>query len=261
MSDLDLLANPPTLRLLLVDDNLFNRQGMCLYLQGQGFQVCEAGDEASAWGLCQQRLDAAVIDISIPPDPDTPSRPEHSFGIHLARRLKEAHPTLGVVLFSAYEDRGAEVLDMVRDGVRGMAYKLKGCQPRALLQAIHEVLAGRVLIDPEVHANRPALADELLNRLTPDERSWVHYALQTFDQLTPREVEIAQRVAASHNTSGIARALSITPKSVENYIARIYDKLGLNEMAPGADLRKVVLLAKVCMIHDLRRDRAHSGGG
>ncbi len=256
MPDLEqaiLAGKNPALHILLVDDNAFNRQGMALYLQGEGLLVQECGDEEAARQLAEaQAFDAAVIDISIPPDAHTAPRPEHNFGIRLAHHLKQSHPNLGIVLFSAYEDRGAEVLDMVRDGVRGVAYKLKGCQPRALLQAIHEVIAGRVLIDPEVHANRPALADELLDHLASEERSWVQYALQVFGQLTPREVEIAQRVAASHNTQGIARALSITPKSVENYIARIYDKLGLNEMAPDTDLRKVVLLAKVCMIHDLR---------
>jgi two-component system nitrate/nitrite response regulator NarL len=159
---------------------------------------------------------------------------------------------MGIVLFSAYEDRGAEVLDMVREGTRGVAYKLKGARPDALLQAIQDVIAGRVVIDPEVHANRPALADELLNRLSAEERTWVQYALKSFDDLTPREKEIAERLAAAHNTQAIADALIITPKTVENYIGRIYDKLGLSDTTEAAGLRKAILLAKVCMIHDLQ---------
>lgn len=241
-------------KILLVDDNIFNRDGIRLYLSSKGFSIQEAGDEATAWELAQsQPFTAAVVDISIPPDPNTPVRSEHSYGIHLARRLKENHPALGVVLFSAYEDRGAEVLDMVREGVRGMAYKLKGSHPEALLQAIQDVIAGRVIIDPDVHANRPELADQLFGHLTPEERTWVQYALQNFAALTPREREIAHRVAASHNTQSIAQALTLTPKTVENYIGRVYDKLGFSEIgteSPG--LRKAVLLAKVCMIQELR---------
>ena len=79
---------------------------------------------------------------------------------------------LGVVLFSAYEDRGREVLEMVRQGVRGLAHKLKGCPPKALLEAINEVRLGRVLIDPEV-TNPHSLADEFRARLTAEERPWV----------------------------------------------------------------------------------------
>jgi DNA-binding NarL/FixJ family response regulator len=243
-----------TQNILLVDDNVFNRDGIRLYLSRKGFDVQEAGDQATAWELAQsQFFIAAVVDISIPPAPHTAVRSEHSYGIHLARQLKEYQPAMGVVLFSAYEDRGAEVLDMVRQGVRGMAYKLKGSHPEALLQTIQDVIAGRVVIDPDVHANRPELADQLFEHLMPEEKIWVKYALQSFDSLTPREKEIAQRVAAAHNTQSIAQALTLTPKTVENYTGRIYDKLGFSEIGvetPG--LRKAVLLAKVCMIQELR---------
>lgn len=239
--------------ILLVDDDAFNREGIRLFLKGQGFTVAESGDSESAWAAAQPGgFDAAVVDISIPPNASTPSHPGHSHGIGLARRIKAALPSLGVVLFSAYEDRGSEVLEMVRDGTRGLAYKLKGSQPAALLTAIHDVMAGRVVIDPEVHANRRGLADELLKRLTPAERRWVELAAASFNQLTPREKEIAHRLAASHNTEGIANALSVAPKTTENYITHVYDKLGLNEMArEDPHLRKVVVLAKACMILDL----------
>lgn len=240
--------------ILLVDDDVFNRDGVRLYLTREGFEVWEAGDEETAWQLAAARTpNAALVDISIPPDPRTPSRSAHSFGLHLAQRLKNAYPALGLVLFSAYEDRGREVLDMVRDGVRGLAYKLKGCQPNALLVAIQDTLAGRVVIDPEVRANPRDLAEELLQRLTPNERQWVENAVANFRQLTPREREIANRLAASHNTEGIAQALSVTPKTAENYIGHVYDKLRLNEMGREAPhLRKVVVLAKACMVNDLR---------
>ena len=241
--------------LLLVDDDPFNRDGIRLYLGGEGFDVIEAGDEESAWNLAQTHpLAAAIVDISIPPNPRTPSRPSHSCGISLARQLKATHPALGIVLFSAYEDRGNEVFDMVREGVRGFAYKLKGSQPATLLTAVQDVQAGRVIIDPEVHANQHGLAAELLKRLTPTERGWVEHAVASFKQLTPREKEVAQRLAASHNTEGIAAALSISTKTAEKYITHIYDKLGLNEMAQATPhLRKVVVLAKACMINDLKR--------
>jgi DNA-binding NarL/FixJ family response regulator len=81
----------------------------------------------------------------------------------------------------------------------------------------------------------------------------VQFALKNFDELTPREKEIAQRVAAAHNTQSIAQALTLTPKTVENYVGRIYDKLGFSEIgAESPGLRKAVLLAKVCMIQELR---------
>ncbi|MBI5349437.1 MAG: response regulator transcription factor [Chloroflexi bacterium] len=241
------------MKILLVDDDVFNREGIRLYLQSKGAEVVEAGDEATAWSLTESAApDVAVLDISIPPSPDSTLRSSQSLGVQLANRIKRAHPDLGVVLFSAYEDRGSEVLEMIREGVRGIAYKLKGCPPSALLSAIHDVMAGRVVIDPEVHANQRGLAEELLKRLTAEERVWVETAVKEFNGLTPREQEIAHRLAASHNTEGIAQALSLSPKTAENYIGHVYDKLGLNEMGKQApNLRKVVVLAKACMIFDL----------
>jgi DNA-binding NarL/FixJ family response regulator len=244
----------PRQTVLLVDDDPFNREGVRLYLRQNGLEVMEAGDEASAWDLAQtQPPDAVVMDISIPPDAHTPVRSGSTLGIRLTARLKQARPALGVVLFSAHDDHGGEVLDMVREGARGLAYKLKGTAPSALLSAIHEVMGGRIVIDPEVRTRRPGLADELLKRLLPDERPWVELAVNSFDTLTLRERELAQRLAASHNTEGIAKTLSVTPKTAENYIGHVYDKLGLNEMGRAAPhLRKVLILAKACLVRDLR---------
>jgi CheY-like chemotaxis protein len=80
---------PDPTHVLLVDDDAFNREGMRLYLQREGLAVTEAGDAATAWAAAQSHpLDAAVVDISIPPDSASPSRPSHSFGVQLTHRLR-----------------------------------------------------------------------------------------------------------------------------------------------------------------------------
>ncbi len=249
------LPPPPDLpKLLLVDDDAFNREGVRLFLARAGFQVLEAGDEETAWQLAQnQTLAVAVVDISLPPNPNTLPRPNLNFGVRLAGRLKEAYPALGVVLFSAHEDRGAEVMKLIQAGHRGLAYKLKGTQPKALLSAVQDVRAGRVVLDPEVSFNRRGQTADLLQHLSPEERPWVERALANLTELTAREQEVAQRLAASHTTEGIAQALNVTGKTVENYITRVYDKLGLNEMHSAAPhLRQVVIIAKAYMIKDFQ---------
>jgi len=85
---------------LLVDDNMFNQKGLRLYLQREGFVVLEAGDEQSALERAEHAtVQAAVIDISIPPDANTPTRVQHNFGIRLARQLKLTQPALGSYSF------------------------------------------------------------------------------------------------------------------------------------------------------------------
>lgn len=251
------MINPyiPAPTILLVDDDAFNREGVSLYLEQEGFAILEAGDAATAWqmltppGMASPAAAAAVIDISIPAEPGQKTQPSHSLGIHLAGRIKAAYPAFGIVLFSAYEDRGVEVLKLIQEGGRGVAYKLKGCQPAALLVALRGVMAGQVIIDPEV-TNAHSLAEQLVQRLTPEEQSYVAAAVGLLEQLTPREREVANRVAAAHSNEGIAQALALEPKSVENYVGRIYTKLGLHDVP--RDMRRAVLLAKACMILDLR---------
>ena len=62
--------------ILLVDDNIFHREGVQRYLTGQGYTVHEAGDETRAWGLAQKTsFGAAVVDISLPPTQSPPFAP------------------------------------------------------------------------------------------------------------------------------------------------------------------------------------------
>ncbi|MCS7060748.1 MAG: response regulator transcription factor [Anaerolineae bacterium] len=238
------------LTVLIVDDDAFNREGMQLFLAQEGFTVVEAGDDAAA-RLFATRVpfDAAVLDISIPPHAGARAHADQSLGIHLARHLKEINPRLGIVLFSAYEDRGREVLKLLEMGVVGLAYKLKGCRPSALLDALKAVLAGRVVIDPEV-TNARDLADELIRRLTDEERPFIEHALAHVLRLTPTEQRIVEFIASSHTNEGMAEELGMAPKAIEKHVSRVYDKLGLNDVPPH--LRKVTLLTKAWLIRSLR---------
>jgi DNA-binding NarL/FixJ family response regulator len=246
----------PAIVLLLVENDEFNREGVRLYLEQQGFRVLEAGDEESAWQLAlTHQPDVAVVDIEIPPSyqSKTGSFTGQNVGIRLANRLKQLNPALGIVFFSAYEDRGSMVWELIREAKRGMVYKLKGCRPDALLKAIFDAMAGYVFIDREVMLNLRTLADDLLARLTDEERPWVEEAINGLDRLTPREQDVARLLAASHNVNSIARSLNISVKAAENYVGRVYHKLGLGEMAKQAsDLRKIVILAKAHMIKEFQ---------
>lgn len=239
--------------ILLVEDDPFNRDGVKQYLQRKGFEVIEAGDEATAWNLAEAHaLDVAVIDIVIPANSHAKHQLEESRGARLALRLKQHWPSLGVVLFSAYGDRGKYIFDMMQRGVRGVAYKLKGCAPSDLLDAIKAVQSGQVVIDPEV-TSLHSLAALFEAHLDAEETRWVKQAANHLPELTPREREVAQRIAASHKIESIAASLGLESKSVENYTNRIYRKLGLTDLAESTpSLRKAAVLAKAWMLFEFQ---------
>ena len=63
-----------TTTVLLVDDDAFNREGVRLFLRREHCEVREAGDAQWRWRRsAAETIHVAVIDISIPPDPATPS--------------------------------------------------------------------------------------------------------------------------------------------------------------------------------------------
>lgn len=235
--------------ILLVEDNAFNRNGMKAYLHSKGFQTLEAADRATAWRIARQESpDLLIIDIVIPATPNGRLQRQASEGVNLALQVKEQYPQMGIVLFSAYEDRGKAILELVRRGTRGIAYQLKGIRPSTLLHVINQVQAGQVVIDEEV-SDRQELTAVLRAALRPEEITWVEHALAHCDTLTPREMDVARRIASAQTIANIAVALGIAIKTVEGHASRVYSKLGLNETAPP--LRPAIVLAKACLLHEL----------
>ena len=241
---------------LIVDDDPFNIDGLQVFLQQRGLTAVSATTAAEAWKIAAEHpLDLAIVDIVIPEAADHQRHLGQSVGIRLALRLRTLHPQLPIILFSAYEDRGLEIADLIHQSLRGFAYKLKGCTADELYQTILQVQAGQVVLDADV-TNISGLAEVALTAVQPDERLWVESVINAIPQLTPREQQIAEAIAAGHRQQHIADTLTITHKTVENHTGNIYKKLGLAEMGEQAPhLRQNIILAKAFLIYDLARQR------
>lgn len=240
------------MQVMIADADMYERLGLRSALEGAGHAVHEAADEASALALAARReLDAAIVDISIPPDGDGDTWVRNTLGVSLAHQLKSKRPQLGVVLYSAYEHHLDEFLALLSNGLRGVAYCLKGRRQDSLIETLNQVTAGRVEIDPEVHTQTQTLANELRLRLTPVERPWVERAVAALPKLTSQEARAAMLLAASCSPEGVARRLSL--QRADNLICRVYAKLGLDTVPQESpELRQVSLVIKACHIHMLQ---------
>ncbi|MFN2138447.1 MAG: response regulator transcription factor [Candidatus Promineifilaceae bacterium] len=241
-------------RVLIVDDNLFAREGMAVYLKRKGYECDEAADSAGALAVAfKQPFDAAIVDIVLPPKQGAPADMSGSEGINLARKLKQAYPQLGVVVFSAFNDRGREVLQLAADGTRGLAYMVKGAHPDRVLEALRATCDGQVVLGPQVLDYSSAMSKELWAMLSEEEAPWVGEAVVRCHELTEREMEVAELLAGSFTTQGIADALGISLKTVEKHTNRIYSKLRLSDVdRRDPPLRKALLLAKTCWLYELQ---------
>lgn len=251
--------------ILVVDDDIFFRESIASFLKRRHFATLEAGDGESALELAvRYKPLAALIDVVLPEHPHDKARKEHSFGVELARQLKRTDPMMAVVLLSAYGDRSDAVLKLAAEGVRGLAYLIKGYRTgtAALLRALEETRAGHVMIQANEPNQTASLAERFWARLTPEERGFVRRAVELFPTLSPREREIAYAFAHAQTIEGVATDLNISVPTVEKHVNHIYSKLELDRMAlRQSPLRKSLLLAKACWLLDLlggeEKDNAH----
>jgi DNA-binding NarL/FixJ family response regulator len=200
------------LRIVLAEDSYLVREAlMQLFASEPELDLVATAEDAAALveAIERERPDVVLTDIFMPPF-DGPD------GIHVAARLRETHPEIGVVILSQYAEPGYAV-ELFESGSASRAYLLKErVGNRAeLLAAIQAVASGGSVIDPKVVetliAERTRAGDSLLG------------------QLTAREREVLAEVATGKSNSAIAESLFLTKRAVEKHINAIFMKLNLRD--------------------------------
>ena len=199
------------IRVVYADDSFLMRQaleGVLERLAGvEAAAGCVDGDTLLA-AVEEQRPDVVVTDMRMPPSGDRE-------GIRIAHRLRQLHPSIGVVVLTQYAEPryGLELLETGTEG-RGYLLKERVNDPRELRAAIEAVAHGGSVFDPTIV------------RLLIAGPSTSAGAL---DDLTPREREVLGEMAAGKSNAAIAEDLVLTKKAIEKHVGSIFSKLGLPE--------------------------------
>ena len=198
-------AAAATTTVLLVDDHGLVRDGLTLLLERQGDieVVGTAANGRSAVRAAQRLLpDLIIMDLVLP----------DFSGIDATVRILRALPLTRVIVMSA--SRTCEhVYQALRAGARG--YVVKEAPAVELVQAVRAVLAGGQFLSSGVAA---FLADGLVG---------VAAACSPMDRLSLREREVLHRTVAGASSTAIALHLSLSPKTIDTYRARLMAKLGV----------------------------------
>jgi DNA-binding NarL/FixJ family response regulator len=202
---------PTKLRIFLVDDHPVVREGLKALVNGQPDMeiVGEAADGRAAVEqapIC--RPDVIMMDISMP----------ELTGAQATIELQRVCPDGRILVLSVHEDT-SYVRESLRAGASG--YILKRTAPASLIQAIRDVAAGGVYVDP-------LLAGAVLGPLV---RQRTAAAGVVTDELSEREADVVRLVASGYTNKEIAARLGISVKTVETYKARAMEKLGLQSRA------------------------------
>ena len=200
------------IRMVLAEDNLLVREGLVSLISTvSGLEV--AGVSASLPELLEavdrHQPDIVLTDIRMPPN-------HQDEGVVAARRLRESHPNLGVLVLSQFVDP-AYALALLDSGSNGRGYLLKDHVDDVdrLENAIRTVNAGGSFIDDVV-------VDALV-------RSRTRMVDNPLEVLSTREIDVLSEMATGATNNVIAGRLHIGENAVEKHSSSIFFKLGLNE--------------------------------
>lgn len=197
------------LRVLIVEDHPLFRNGVVALLRSvediDVAGVATSGEDAVALAA-ELRPDLVLMDLGLP----------GMSGIEATRAVVAADPDVRVLVLSLFEDDDSVFLAL-RAGARG--YILKDADEEELIGALRAVARGEAIFSQGV-AER-VLAWFATPRPVP----------KAFPALTDREREILALIAQGHPNPSIARRLTLSPKTVANYVSAIFAKLQVADRA------------------------------
>jgi DNA-binding NarL/FixJ family response regulator len=198
------------IRVLVGDDHPIVRTGLTALLGSLPDieVVASAADGAEAVReAVVTRPDVAILDLRMPV----------LDGIAATRELARVAPQVGVLMLTMHED-DESVFAAMRAGARG--YLVKGVEQEDILRAIRSVAAGEAIFGPGV-------AQRVLGFLTAPRDS----EPTPFPQLTAREREVLDHLAAGRNNHAIADRIGVSAKTVANNVSTIFAKLQVADRA------------------------------
>jgi DNA-binding NarL/FixJ family response regulator len=198
------------IRLVIADDHPVFREGLASLLDPlDGIEVvARARDGFEAVDAVREhRPDVVIMDVQMP----------ELNGIEATRRVVAESPGTGVLVLTMGEDDGT-VLSALRAGARG--YLRKGAEQDEIVRAVTTVHEGGVVFGA-------SLAARIAEVLAPTDPG----PARPFPELTERETEILDLIAAGRSNGQIASALFLSPKTIRNNVTHILSKLQATDRA------------------------------
>ena len=193
------------IRVYLIDDHALVRTGMKMILSGEmDIEVvgdCDTGEDALR-EIRTLKPDVVLCDLHLP----------GMSGLEITERITRGPLETRVIIVSVLED-GPLPKRLLEAGAAG--YIGKAGDATELLRAVREVARGKRYLGVNVAQNM-ALSN-------------VGGAESPFDQLSPRELEVAMLLIQGLRQEDIAKRLSLSAKTVNTHKTRLFQKVGIHD--------------------------------
>jgi DNA-binding NarL/FixJ family response regulator len=196
------------IKVLIADDHVFYREGVRALLSNSP-EVTVIGEAGSGEEVITKTAElnpnVILMDLKMP----------GMNGIDATRHIHESSPEIGVLVITMFDDDGS-VFAAMRAGARG--YLLKDADKDEVVRAIVAVERGEAIFSP-------AIAQRMIQYFSAPSASSKKSQPGEFAELTERELEILNLIARGDNNNTIANKLSLSIKTVQNYVSSILMKL------------------------------------
>ena len=198
------------IRVVLADDHPVVRAGLAALLGSlQGIEVVGVASDGreAVREVVLQRPNVAMLDLQMPGQD----------GFAATREIARVAPEVAVLVLTMFDDDDS-VFAAMRAGARG--YVVKGAEQEEIGRAIRAVASGEAIFGP-------GIAQRVLRFFATPPPA----AADPFPELTAREREILDLLAAAMPNSSIATRLGLSPKTVANHLSSIFTKLQVADRA------------------------------
>jgi DNA-binding NarL/FixJ family response regulator len=133
-------------------------------------------------------------------------------GLEATKKLLRINPDIKIIAVTACDD-SVYPGKLMQAGAVG--YVTKDAGPEEMIGAINSVISGKLFMSSSV-AQQMAL------------KSYIGSEASPFDVLSDRELQTALAIANGKRAQEIAETFNVSPKTVNSYRYRIFDKLKVN---------------------------------
>lgn len=190
----------------LVDDHELVRTGIRRILEDvRGLRVvgeAVSGEQAVQWCRDNQS-DVILMDMNMP----------GIGGLEATKKILRFNPDTKIIVLTVQTETPFP-LKVMQAGASG--YLTKCSAPDEMIQAIRAVNAGQRYISPEI-AQQIALS-QITTSTTEN----------PFKTLSDREMQITMMITKGNKVQDIAESLNLSPKTVNSYRYRLFEKLNIN---------------------------------